>query len=768
MGGNTVKKIHTRSQLFGKSLVALLVGASASALAEQSTGVLEEVVITAEHREESLQKAQISVSAFDQQDIADRGISNGLDLSQIAPNVNAQPYVGGKTGVSFNIRGIGNAETLISFDPAVSVYLDGVLIAKNTGALLDVLELQRIEVLRGPQGTLYGRNTMGGAVNFITQKPVDKFEGSLKGTVGNYSQHDFRGMLNVPLLHADSAGGELNLRVAAATLNRGARQRNDFAGALQSGLGTKNRDVEMAQLQWKPTDKVSVLYTYDRTRINEIPEAPWITDVNLATFFGRLLAPYLVSEASRPDSIQLDHIGIARTKVDGHALDIRWELSDSVTLESLTGYRKLFNWSEADSDGSPITPVPGGVLWTRDVQQSKSTSQEFRLVGTAMDKRLNYSTGVFYMDDKGDVYNQTSAAGSPGVNIADYKNKAWAVYGQGTYGLSDKLNLTLGARYTKEDRDMDKATFSGTTFAAPTTLDQILGYPALTANRTLANGTVVGLYPQASDSFKNSSWLVSLGYNWTDDVMTYAKISTGFQSGGFNSRDTTPTDFITGFKPEKLTSYELGLKSRWASRYQLNAAAFFSDYKDKRVNQFNPVTLASVQRNAGVVQIWGVELEGLAQLTDRLQAGLNYGHVNHKYKEYIQVNADGTTTDLSQLSNFPYSPENTASAFVSHEYPLSVGVLKSRLEWSYRDAMTFLVPQPERNSSGAVQLWNARIGLEQLKGPGDSKMRISAWGKNLANKAYWNFGVNIFSSFGFDINTYGEPRTFGVDLAIDF
>jgi iron complex outermembrane recepter protein len=762
-GGNTVKKIQSRTGLLGKSLVALSVAVSVSAMAEQSTGVLEEVVITAEHREESLQKAQISVSAFDRQEIEDRGISNGLDLSQIAPNVNAQPYVGGKTGVSFNIRGIGNAETLISFDPAVSVYLDGVLIAKNTGALLDVLELERIEILRGPQGTLYGRNTMGGAVNYITQKPVDRFAGSLKGTFGNYGQYDFRGMLNVPLMHAGSAGGELNLRAAAAFLNRDGLQRNDFAGALQSELGTRHRDVETVQLQWKPSDRVSFLYTYDRTRIDEIPDAPWVTTTNPATFFGPRLAPYDQSEDTRPDSIQLDHIGKADTNVDGHALDIHWELADSLTLESLTGYRKMFNFSEADSDGSPIN-----VLWTRDQQESKSFSQEFRLVGTGWDKRLKYSTGMFYMDDEGDVYNQTTAAGSPGVNIADYKNKAWAVYGQGTYTLTDRLDLTLGARYTKEDRDMGKATFSGTTFAAPTYLDDIKANPALTPIRTLPNGTVVGLYPEASDSFNNTSWLVSLGYNWTDDVMTYAKISTGFQSGGFNARDTTPTDFVTGFKPEKLTAYELGLKSRWASRYQVNAAAFYNDYKDKRVNQFNPVTLASVQRNAGVVQIWGLEFEGLAQLTDQLQVGANYGYVNHEYKEYILVNANGTTQDLSKTSNFPYSPENTANAFLAHEYPLSFGVLKSRVDWSYRDAMTFLVPQPERNSSSGMHLWSARIGLEHIKGPGDSMMRVSAWGKNLANKAYYNFGVNIYSSFGFDINTYGEPRTYGLDLAIDF
>lgn len=305
---------------------------------------------------------------------------------------------------------------------------------------------------------------------------------------------------------------------------------------------------------------------------------------------------------------------------------------------------------------------------------------------------------------------------------------------------------------------MGKAAFSGIVFRPALFLDQVKANPALAGN----------VFPEASGKFDNVSWLVSLSYDWTDDVMTYAKVSTGYQSGGFNSRDTNPVDFVTGFDEETLLAYEIGLKSRWAGRFLVNAAAFFSDYDDKRVNQFNPETLASVQRNAGVVEIWGVELEVIAQLTEKLQAGLNYGHVDHDYVEYKVVNPDGSISDLSNSSNFPYSPENTASAFLSYTHPLAFGALRGRIDWSYRDEMTFLVPQPERNSSGSVQLWNARLTLDEIKGPADSTMKVSLWGKNLTDESYWNFGVNIFSTFGFDINTYGEPRTYGIDLQIDF
>jgi iron complex outermembrane receptor protein len=281
-----VKSIHATTDLLCKSLLVLSIAASAQAMEDSASRLIEEVVVTAEHRESTLQETRISISAFDTETIRELGISNALDLGHFVPNVNVQPYVGGKTGVSYNIRGVGNAETLISFDPAVSVYLDGVLISKNVGALLDVVDLQRVEVLRGPQGTLYGQNTMGGAINYITQNPASEFEARLEATAGNYDQRDLRGMVNVPLLGADSGAGELNVRVTAATLNRDGIQDNDFDGGAEDEMGTVDRNVYMGQLEWVPTERFSARYTYDRTRIDEIPEAAYITNANLATFYG--------------------------------------------------------------------------------------------------------------------------------------------------------------------------------------------------------------------------------------------------------------------------------------------------------------------------------------------------------------------------------------------------------------------------------------------------------------------------------------------------
>ncbi|WP_317932248.1 TonB-dependent receptor [Halioxenophilus sp. WMMB6] len=746
-----MKRNQHKPASFVKALLAASIAAAPSVWAETEK-YLEEVIVTAEHREVGLQETQISLSAFSDDDINQLGISNGLDIGDYVANLNAQPYVGGRSGVSYNIRGVGNAETLITFDPAVSVYIDGVLIAKNTGSLLDVLELQRVEVLRGPQGTLYGRNTMGGAVNYITKKPTNEFEASVKTTIGSYGQADLRGMINVPIATADSAIGELNMRASAALINRDGIQDNDFPGAAQDELGTKDRDVAMVQLMWAPTEAFSANYSYDRTRIDEEQETAWVTGVrpgSLGDIFG--LSAYTAEENDRPDSISVNDAHGTNTDVDGHALTLAWDINENLTLDSITGYRTMENLGMQDSDGTPVS-----LLATRDLQENESLSQEFRLVGSAMEQQLHFSTGLFYMDEEGDVYNETTILGGSRSNVANYTNEAWAAYGQFTYDITEALDITVGLRYTEETRDMEKVAFASSSFANPVFLNEIRAQYG------------DQFYPKASRDFDNLSGLVSVSYDWNDDIMSYFKVSSGYQSGGFNVRDTTVEDFTRGFDEETLISYELGTKAQFASRYQFNTALWYSDYDDKRVNNLNPQTLSQTVRNAGVVKIWGLEAEFLAQLTDTIQIGINYGHVDPEYSEYDFLESDGTITDKSDTTNFAYAPENSVNAHIAYEQPLNFGLLRARMDYSYRDEMTFLSAQPERNSSKEAKIMNARVSLEEIQLAGDMNMRVGAWVKNLTDEGYWNFGVNIYDTFGFDINTYGEPRTFGVEVEVLF
>lgn len=752
-----MNNIPETNSLYTRSMLALSVALAAPAMA-QNTPNLEEIVVTAEHREVNLQDTQISISAFNTEAIQELGISNGLDLFGHVPNMNVQEYQGGRSGLSFSLRGIVNAETLITFDPGVSVYLDNVLIAKNVGAMLDVAELERIEILRGPQGTLYGRNTMGGAVNYITKKPVNEFEGSIKATVANFDRTDLRGMLNVPLFGADSGIGELNMRLSGAMLDRDTGiQDNNFTPApgqasVPSDLGTVDRTVAMVQLQWKPNDNLSLLYSYDNTRIDEVPAVAWATLANLDTYVGGLVQPYLEpDESDYPESGYFDApYNVAHTSVDGHGLNIAWELSDTLTLQSITGYRKMTNRNGSGTDG---TPNP--IFTTNDKQRFHTFSQELRLVGSAMDSQLEYTTGLFYWDDDGDVYNSIRAFGSPGPSdtVAEYSNDSWAAYGQATYFLTEKWSLTGGLRYTYEDREMKKASMAGYNFTRPLWYENFIQIP----------GTEDAIFPKADDDFDNVDWLASVGYDWNEDVMTYAKVSTGFQSGGFNVRQTIPETFVKGYDDETLVAYELGLKSQWADRFIVNAAVFFSDYSDKQLNVFDPETFGNVRQNADA-EIWGVELEVLAQLTEHWQLGLGYGYLDKEYTDFTDLEG----IDRTDTTNFTYAPDNTANGHIAYEYPLNFGVVKARVDWSYRDDMAFLAAKPEPNSSEAFHLFNARVSLDQISGPWDTTMRVSVWGKNLGDEGYWTSGVDLLGSFGYAFNLWGEPRTYGADLEILF
>lgn len=711
---------------------------------------IEEIIVTAEHREASLQDTEISMTAFSADAIDELGISNGLDLFGQAPNVNVQPYQGGRSGLSFSIRGIVNAETLITFDPGVSVYIDNVLIAKNVGSQLDVAELERIEILRGPQGTLYGRNTMGGAVNYITRKPVDAFEAKVKTTVGDYGRWDVRGMANLPLLGSDNAAGELNLRVSAATINRDGIQENDLNGpGITDEFGTMDRQVGLVQLQLRPTDKLSVLYSYDITRIDEIPLVPWATvtsDVGAGPQFEAFVEP---DESDYPESGRFDATNnTSVTDVDGHAVTLDWSLADNLSLISITGYREMENYGAAESDG---TPIPG--LVTEDLQSLESLSQELRLVGGS--EKIDFTAGMFLWDEEGDVYNTVIAFGGPTPSnaVAKYTNEAWAIYGQLTYHVSEQLSVTGGARFTKEERTMNKANLSALR-DKPIYYDGYVNEPGVDPDN---------IFPKASKDFDNTSWLLSVGYDWTDNIMTYGKISTGFQSGGFNVRDTRKAAFTEGFDDETLTSYEVGIKSTLNKRVVLNAAAFLGDYEDKQVNVFDEDTLGNVRQNADV-EIWGVELEVLANLTENWQLGLGYGHLNSDFTKFNDL--DGN--DVSDSSNFTYAPDNTANGHIAYQYPFDVGMLRARLDWSYRDDMNFLAPAPEPNASEAFHLFNARVSLEQIEGPKDTQMRVSFWAKNLTDEGYWTSGVNVLNSLGLAFNLWGEPRTMGVDFEVLF
>ncbi len=731
---------------FKLSFLALTISCAYPALGAEEK-VLEEILVTAEHRSASVQDTQISITAMTAEDVQDMGISNPSDIGNFAPNLVVNTFQGGKSGVGINMRGMGQNETLVSYDPAIGLYIDDVLLSKSVGSMLDVIDIERIEILRGPQGTLYGRNTMGGTVNFITKKPTDEFEGKLALTVGDYGQNDLKGVLNIPLTDKRSSIGGLSARVSAAKLNRDGLTDNDMVGAPNRELDTKDRAAYMAHLLWDPSDLLKVLYTFDRTNINEAPGTPWTTGVNLNRTAGGMLAPYAIGyHTDRPDSVSVNGEHIAKTQVNGQALHIDYSLTDNMEIKSITARREMENYSTADSDGSPLS-----ILQTIDEQTVDLFTQEFRLTGATLDSKLDYTAGIFYMEEKGTVDQGLEVFGSLNGNQASFTNKNWALYGQATYYISARLDVTAGLRYTEEDQQMTKRVIPG-------------------------GGAAPIEFGTAQQKFDNISPMAAISYDWTDEVMSYFKVSSGFQAGGFNVRDTNvdtnsqPTTFHRGYDEEVLLAYELGVKADIYERVRVNAALWYSDYDDKRVNNFDAVTLGNTVRNAGVVDIYGAEIEALAQISTDVQIGANWGYTKPNYVEYDSPNPANPSQilDLSGVTNFPYTPRTSANIFAAYESQLNIGLFKARLDWAFKDNYNFLAPQPERNDQESYQVWNARVSLDDIAGPGDTQLRIAVWGKNITDESYYTNGVNVYSTFGFDVNMYAEPMTYGVDFEVRF
>lgn len=728
----------TRTRLYSAVGIAL---AQALTIVPAAKAQLEEVIVTAERREASLQDTDISMAVFSTRSIEEQGIQNYLDLSALAPNV-LMHEMPGKAGGAIAIRGFKNAETFATFEPKVALYLDGVLLAKGAGSVFDILDLERVEILRGPQGTLYGRNTVGGAVNFITKKPsTEEFYGKVSATFGNYNQRDLRGMLNIPL------GDTLAFKANLGTLNRDGYWENALDGET---LGDKDRETAHLQFMWDPTDNLNVLYSYDQTDIDEgfypgatvnygplAPQlAPWVQDGTEDRYFDA------------QDTY-------TKADIEGHGLNINWAITDSLSLVSITGLREFKVESFQDSDATPV--LQGHVTSGDDYE---NLTQEFRLVGEALNSSLEYVLGAFYMDeDIKDTYQNLDTTGiAGGLSIrsgAEAKNEVWAVFGEGTYSLTEKLDLTFGLRYTEEDRSMTNR-----------------------SSNVLFSGTVLSdvTNPDGQLDFEDVSGTVSASYNWTHDLMTYFKVSKGYSSGGLNARQPNPELFYPGYDEETVITYELGWKTTWLdNRLLANGAIFYNDYSDLQVNQLTESGSNNID-NAGDAEITGLELEVTAVITDNFEIGGGYGYLDPEYNTYINEGVPGDPTDDVDLSknHFAHSPENTFNIYGRYEVEeVFGGNLVMRVDYSWVDDYFLLTANGpdlvDGNAAPSYETLNARIALNDLPGPGDTRLTFAAWGKNLTDDLWYNSGFDLSDGpLGYVGKSPSAPMTFGMDIILDF
>lgn len=706
-------------------------------------GGLEDIVVTARRRSESLQRAPLAVTAVTGEQIAARGLATLSDVARTVPNVQFDT-TSSSSGANFIsvvfVRGVGQSDFLLTVEPGVATYIDGVYIARNVGAVFDVLDTERVEILRGPQGTLFGKNTIGGALSLTTRKPdLEKLTGNIEGTLGNYDRRDLKADISIPL------GEGVAVKFAASTRNQDGYVRF-LADPDRSKLGDIDRNTARAAIRFQPSEALDINIAADVTRIREngapaqgvAYNCPLTNPRPLCGTFnavvvgasntaGQIDQRYAITDKDA-DTTWIG--GPTQSNLDswGTNANIELALSDNATLRSITAYRKLDAQFQRDSDNSPVN-----LSATANDYRYNQTSQEVQLLGDLFDDRLNYVVGAYYLKEKGSDVSSTNLTLIAANNIARIDNDSYAAFGQSTFKIVDKLSITGGVRYTREKKRL-----------------------FLDVRRP--NGAIVVPAQDVAQTFDNVAPRIGLEYQATPDILSYVSFSRGFKSGGFNIRYVQPAAAPVAFSPEKLSAFEGGLKTElFDRRLRLNTAVFFSRYTNLQVLIRDAI--ATQVRNAGRAEIKGFEMEANAVLTDniRLQAAL--GYTDAKYTEVPPIVPPATANDQIEISDeFAKTPKWTASLGLEASAPLSAAAdLVFRADWQYRSKVFNDAINSENIAQDGYSLFNTSVALQL-----DTGFTLRGYVNNIFDTRYLIAGQNGLASVGFAETSYARGREFGI------
>lgn len=733
-----------------KSAVILIMAVLALPEARAADGgnTLEEIVVTARKREENLYTTPVAVTAFTAASLQKLGIDTVAALGNHVANlsvINGQG--GGSTQTQISIRGVGQSDFILTTDQSVGVYIDGVYYPRSIGSALDLLDIQRIEVLRGPQGTLFGRNTTAGALQIVSKPVEDHFAGAAELTTGSFDRADAKVSLNVPLISE-----RLSARLNLASLNQGG-----YGSRLANGTDGANHNTLAGRLQLHGilSDALTADLTLDashqrghgglETLIDVDPNVPplafynaYLQSVRLPPADGRWIT------ADRHDSWAG---GRNRDDNDnrGIALTLNWKLG-SATLRSITAYRRL----EAHT-GYSFLPSPYPVAEQELNLNQSQWSQELQLSGSSFNERLDWIGGLFYFRERASDLEVVpffqpvipDGAGGfvrvpGGFSFDSYISQvtdSYAGYGQATYHLSDRLSATVGLRFTWERKSLD----------------------------SYLTGAFVRPPGEVSRHWDNVSPRIGVEYRFTPAVFGYASISQGFRSGGFNGRNTSPLPPLA-YEPEKITAYEVGLKVAPAdARWRFNGATYFYDYKNFQgltLKSFSGITITV--GNIANVHLWGTEFDFAAKLHDRFELGVSTGYA-HQDIVSVDPNAQITIQPHTRLVNSPTwtGSVNADLNLWSNEHVQ----LLAHADYGFKSRVEFFLPNyPDEGQTG-YGLVNARLTLRSANGHWSGELG----GTNLTNKDYRTFAENgtalgVAATSG----VFGPPRQWDLRIRATF
>ncbi len=750
--------------------------------AEEQQGGFGQIIVTANRRAEDVQDVPIAVTALNQELIEQKFSRDLLDLGSIAPNLIVDPILGNGTA-AISIRGIQLNDVEKSFDPPVGVFLDGVYLASTTGALLNVFDAETIEVLRGPQGTLFGRNTIGGLLHVRRNAPTGELGGKVSLTYGRFGQFDVKGVLNLPAF----ADGAVKAKVAAVRLDGGGYFKN-----ITRGVDEGDNDLfmisPMVEFELGNRGELNIVYDYIRDRTPTRPVTA-LTDVNeLFGGLGGLGAPASDASFHRRPTTSAEQ----EAKLDTHSITINgnYEFADGHELHAVFNYR--------DTDESAIQEFDGVAARLFDTirpQQIDQKSAELRYQGDLGAAQL--VAGLYYFDSDYNINQQTFFFGGE-VGGTDYQQSAesYAAFAQLDWEIVENLTVTLGGRYLVDKKSscggLGQGPRDNRTFLVSygDCSDERRADPSF-SNDIPGGGTATG-----RETWKKFTPKIGLSYDF-GDALIYGSYSEGFRSGGFNGRGNNILT-LGPYNPETVENWEVGFKSEWLdNRLIVNGAIFHTKYKDKQEDVVFPdprgATVTIVQ-NAAAATLTGFELETRIMPTDGLTFGLAIGHLNASYDEWLDQAPLLSGPDAGQLAVIDKSdfelrraPSWTAQADVNYEYVLGNGdSLIFGADYSLKDDYYVVANTVNTHTNlvgginpGLIDSFGLLNGSVSYK---SENFKLSIFGRNLTGADYFQHVLDVGTTFGvnpgstepvptfalWSFGTINAPTTYGAELTFEF
>lgn len=778
---NTPKNIiSSRPTLCALAVCLAFSNAAMAQEAEQEpSGGLEKIEVTARKVAENLQEVPVAVTSIGEIQLAEKGIAVLTEVQQFSPNTTLQKSRGTNSTITAFIRGVGQQDPLWGYEPGVGIYIDDVYIARPQGAVLDLLDVERIEVLRGPQGTLYGKNTIGGAIKYVTKPMSGDTTFNVRATVGSYNQRDLKLTGQIPLID-----DKLYFGFGVATLNR-----DGFGTFLQSDLSGQdlenyNKDLTAARatLEWEVTDNLFLKFNWDKT------------DDDSNAKGGYRLLPSIRTDAPVPDSVYDSYTSMPtenKVELEGISFTATWEATDDLTLKYVFSDRESDSPTNIDFDNTALRIFDVPAFYddeqTTHELQANYFGSNYKIVG-----------GLYYYDAESCGHFDAiledlgNSIGFPGLTreVTGCSNgESIAAYAQAAIDLNDQWSMTIGARFTDDEKEafVRNGLIFDTVY--PTT-GWVPGYVRDNAAILDATPMVLGTDTNgdgindapAKDSWSRFTPRIGVEYQMNSDVMFFASYGQGFKSGTFNPRATANEPAAN---PEIVDSFEVGMKSDWNDTVRANVTVFSLDHKDRQyitaLPSDEPGALNQFLGNVGKSEAWGIETDVTFIVNDELTLTANVGYIDAEFKEVLRFNAETNQNDnIADQFDVSNTPEITANFAANYAFTNDMGDWVFNANYYYRDDYAITEENNLLNQDG-YGLVNLGLNWYHPDGAWSASLHV----KNLTDKEYIVGGYQFVTPDDSDpsdislytpglggdntlIGYYGDPRTIHFTVGYQF